>query len=147
MKARASRFTRSVCETFAFATSETLSINSGNRLMHVVTNVRSIKCDLFVFSSVLTQAFIQNDFNPEDIPFQTLPTMSDTVLRTMLPDKEGKVFSANLHEGIFITYFTYLVLVTLFCIFCIFIIADIWIDAYCLLQIFGSMPSSVSLYK
>ena len=109
MKARASRFTRSVCETFAFATSETLSINSGNRLMHVVTNVRCIKCDLFVFSSVLTQAFIQNDFNPEDIPFQTLPTMSDTVLRTMLPDKEGKVFSANLHEGISVAYFTYFV--------------------------------------
>jgi hypothetical protein len=43
------------------------------------------------------------------------------VLRTMLPDKEGKVFSANLHEGLFITYFTYLVLITLFRIFCIFI--------------------------
>jgi hypothetical protein len=50
---------------------------------------------------MLNQAFIQYDFNPEDIPFSTLPTMSEAVLRTMLPDKEGKVFSANLHEGLF----------------------------------------------
>ena len=70
---------------------------------------------------MLNQAFIQDDFNPEDIPFSTLPAMSESVLRTMLPDKEGKVFSANLHEGLFITYYTYLVLITLFCIFCIFI--------------------------
>ena len=56
---------------------------------------------------MLNQAFIQDNFNLEDIPFRTLPTMSDTVLKTMLPDKEGKVFSANLHEGILYTYFTY----------------------------------------
>ena len=40
LKARASRFTRSVCETVAFATSETVSINSGNRLMQAVANIR-----------------------------------------------------------------------------------------------------------
>jgi hypothetical protein len=40
LEARASRFTRSVCETFAFATSETVSINSGNRLIQAVANVR-----------------------------------------------------------------------------------------------------------
>ena len=56
---------------------------------------------------MLNSAFIQDNFNPEDIPFRSLPTMSDTVLKTMLPDKEGKVFSANLHEGIFHTNFTY----------------------------------------
>ncbi len=56
---------------------------------------------------MLNQAFIQDDFNTEDIPFRTLPTMSEAVLRTMLPDKERKVYSANLHEGIFVTYFTY----------------------------------------
>ncbi len=85
--------------------------------MQAATNVRCIMCDMFVFSNVLTQAFIQNDFNPEDIPFRTLPTMSDTVLQTMLPDKEGKVFSANLHEGISVTYFTYYVLFTIYFIF------------------------------
>ena len=72
---------------------------------------------------MLNQAFIQDDFNPEDIPFRTLPNMSEAVLRTMLSDKEGKVYSANLHEGIFVTYFTYFALFTVlsvFCIFCIF---------------------------
>jgi hypothetical protein len=64
---------------------------------------------------MLNQAFIQDDFNPEDIPFRTLPTMSDTVFQIMLSDKEGKLFPANLHEGIFVTYFTYFV----HCIFCI----------------------------
>ncbi len=70
---------------------------------------------------MLIQAFIQDDFNPEDISFRTLPAVSEAVLRTMLPDKEGKVYSANLHEDIFVTYLTYFVLITLFCIFCIFI--------------------------
>jgi hypothetical protein len=70
---------------------------------------------------MLNQAFIQDNFNPEDIPFRTLPTMSDTVLKTMLPDKEGKVFSANLHEGIFHTYFTYFDIIDKFCIFYILI--------------------------
>jgi hypothetical protein len=50
---------------------------------------------------MLNQAFIQYDFNPEDIPFIILPTMSEAVLRTVLPEKEGKVFSSNLHEGLF----------------------------------------------
>jgi hypothetical protein len=48
---------------------------------------------------MLNQAFIQDDFYPEDIPFRTLPTMSETVLQTMLPGMEGKSFTANLHEG------------------------------------------------
>jgi hypothetical protein len=58
---------------------------------------------------MLNHAFFQEDFNLEDIPFRTLPTMSEAVLRTMLPEKEGKVFSANLHEGMSVTYFTYFV--------------------------------------
>ncbi len=56
MQTRASRFTRSVCETFSFATSETLSINSGNRLMQAVANVRYIMCNIcFVFEWCLTK--------------------------------------------------------------------------------------------
>ena len=35
----ASEFSRSLCETFAFATSETVSIHSGNRLIQTVGNV------------------------------------------------------------------------------------------------------------
>ncbi len=68
------------------------------------------------------QAFIQDDFNPEDIPFRTLPTMSEAVLKTMLPDKEGKVHSANLHEGILLLYFTHFATFTIFCIFYILLI-------------------------
>ncbi len=36
---RASQFSRSVCETFAFSTSETVSISSGNSLIQAVGNV------------------------------------------------------------------------------------------------------------
>ncbi len=57
---------------------------------------------------MLNQPFIQDDFNPEDIvPFRALPMMSQAVFQTMLPDKEGKFYAANLREGIFGTYFTY----------------------------------------
>ena len=42
LKHRASNFSRSVCEVFAFATSETVSIESGNRLLQAVGNVRSL---------------------------------------------------------------------------------------------------------
>jgi hypothetical protein len=34
--------------------------------------------------------------------------MSEAALQTILPNKEGKVYFANLHEGIFGTYFTIL---------------------------------------
>ncbi len=69
---------------------------------------------------MLDHAFIQDYLNPEDIPFSTLPTMSEAVLQSMLPENQGKVYSANLHEGIFVTYFTYFVLITVLCIFPIF---------------------------
>ena len=69
--------------------------------MQAVTNVRCIMCDMFFCVQVmLNQGFIQHDFNPEDIPFSRLPSMSEAVLQTMLPDKEGNVFPANLHEGL-----------------------------------------------
>jgi hypothetical protein len=42
LKQRASNFSRSLCETFAFATSETVSIESGNRLLQAVGNVSSL---------------------------------------------------------------------------------------------------------
>jgi hypothetical protein len=39
LKQRAPKFSRSHCETFAFATSETVSIASGNRLIQAVGNM------------------------------------------------------------------------------------------------------------
>ena len=78
LKERASEITRSVCETFAFATSETISIESGNRLIQAVGN---------------------DGFNPEDISFNTLPAMSNAVIQAMLPGNHGKIHTVNLHEG------------------------------------------------
>jgi hypothetical protein len=66
---------------------------------------------------MLNHAFIQDDFSP-DIPFRTLPTISEAVLQTMLPEKEGKIYFANLYEGMFVTYFHF-VLITIFRILCI----------------------------
>ena len=42
LKQHASKFSRSLCETFAFATTETVSIASGNRLVQTVGNVRKL---------------------------------------------------------------------------------------------------------
>jgi hypothetical protein len=47
---------------------------------------------------MLNHAFIQDDSDPEDIPFKTLPTMTEAVLQTMLPEKEGNVHFANLQR-------------------------------------------------
>ena len=75
---RASQLSRSLCETFAFATSETVSIASGNSLIQAVGN---------------------NDFNPLDIQYRTFPTMSKTVLEAMLPARSGEVYQVSFHEG------------------------------------------------
>jgi hypothetical protein len=75
---RASQFSRSVCETFAFAPSETVSIASGNQLMRSVGN---------------------DDFNPLDIPYRTFPAMSTAVLQAMLPGASGEVHVVSFHEG------------------------------------------------
>ncbi len=39
LKQQASKISRSLCETFAFATTETVSIASGNRLIQAVDNI------------------------------------------------------------------------------------------------------------
>jgi hypothetical protein len=72
---------------------KSLDASGGQRKIYHVLYVSLCSIDA-------NQAIIQDDFNPEDIPFRTLPTMSEAVLKTMLPDKEGKVHSANLHKGI-----------------------------------------------
>ncbi len=55
------------------------------------------------------QVFIHDDFNPTDIAFSTLLTMSKSVLETMLPAKEGTVQSTDHHEGIAITNYKYFI--------------------------------------
>jgi hypothetical protein len=46
----------------------------------------------------LIQAVGNDSFNPLDIPFNSLPTMSKAVL-AMLPDIQGEVFTVELHES------------------------------------------------
>jgi hypothetical protein len=41
---------------------------------------------------------LQSDFNPKDISFRTLRTMSDRLIKQMMPDE--KVHKIDLHEGI-----------------------------------------------
>jgi hypothetical protein len=81
LKERASKFSRSVCEAFSFATIETVLIASGNRLLQAMGN---------------------DDFNPLAIPYRTLPAMSTAVLREMLPDTAGEVHVVSFHEGTFL---------------------------------------------
>ena len=75
---RASQFSRSLCETFAFATSETVLIASGNSLI---------------------QAVGSSDFNPLDIQHRTFPTISKAVLEAILPARSGEVYQVSFHEG------------------------------------------------
>ena len=48
---------------------------------------------------VCTYAYnsFQEDFCPEDVPYSSLPTLSKSVLRAMLPDVE--IHEISLHEG------------------------------------------------
>jgi len=104
LKQRSSKFSRSLCETFAFATSETVSIASGNRLIETVGNV-SIFCIFFIFNICYKIhifniiRFVQAAFNPAGIEFQTFPTMATKIMKAMLPEHEGKIHKLSLHEG------------------------------------------------
>ena len=116
MKQRASKFSRSLCETFAFATSETVSIASGNRLIQTVRNVSifCIFCIFIIFNICYIICFVQAAFNPAGIEFQTFPTMATTIVEAMLPGHEGKVHKLSLHEG-----GVHLLQICIFHIFCI----------------------------
>ncbi len=48
---------------------------------------------------MLLKHFDQDRFNPRDIGFNTFPTMSRDILRTMLPGEHGKINKASIHEG------------------------------------------------
>jgi hypothetical protein len=78
LKERASKLSRSVCESFAFAATETVSITSGNRLLQAVGN---------------------HGFNPYAIPYTTWPTMSRAGLQIMLPETSGEVHVVSFHES------------------------------------------------
>ncbi len=80
MKQRASKFSRSVSETFAFATTETVSIESGNRLIQAVGNVSVLYTShinhILHILYILHIYFVQEAFDPAGIEFKTFPTMA-----------------------------------------------------------------------
>ena len=41
--------------------------------------------------------FCQSNFNPSDVPFRTMRTMSNRILKEMLPNEQIK--KVDLHEG------------------------------------------------
>jgi hypothetical protein len=73
LKQWAANFSLSVRQTFAFATSETVSIASGNRLIQAVRNVSIFW--MITFSS--HDSFCTGWFDPEGIEFNVFPTMSE----------------------------------------------------------------------
>ncbi len=48
---------------------------------------------------LLVKHFDQDLFNPRDIGFNTFPTMSRNILRTMPPGEHGKINKAPIHEA------------------------------------------------
>ncbi len=68
-------------------------------------------------------SLIWDDFNPRDINFNTMCTMSKRIVEAMLPGLEGKVLKASLHNGmnIFYIFVIYCILhiLYMFVIFCI----------------------------
>ncbi len=66
-KQQASKLSRFLCETFAFSTSETVSIGSGNSLLHAVGNVCVGRIWLIAWSGLI-HVLNQVHYNPEDIP-------------------------------------------------------------------------------
>ena len=122
MKHRASNFSRSLCETFAFATSETVSIASGNRLVQAVFNVRSLNTlHILHILNIKHIYVVQHAFDPAGIEFNTFPTMAQHIVGAMLPEHDGKIHKLSLHERkllwlemcIYDAYFAYL---TYFCL-------------------------------
>ena len=127
MKHQASNFSRSLCETFAFATSETVSIASGNRLIQAVGNVRSLNI-LHILHILNIQHIyvVQHAFDPAGIEFNTFPTMAQHIVGAMLPEHDAKIHKLSLHERKLL--WLEMCIYDTFCIFIIFCIFDIFLS-------------------
>ena len=127
MKHRASYFSRSLCETFAFATSETVSIGSGNRLIQAVGNVRSLNIlHILHILNIKHIYFVQHAFDPAGIEFNTFPTMAQRIVGAMLPEHDAKIHKLSLHERKLL--WLEMCIYDTFCIFIIFCIFNIFLS-------------------
>lgn len=57
-----------------------------------------IWCLLYLF-------YLQSQFNPRDVPYRTMRTMSNSIMNEMLPGE--KIYKVDLHEGTSIGWFGY----------------------------------------
>ena len=127
MKHRASNFSRSLRETFAFATSETVSIASGNRLVQAVGNVRSLNTlHILHILNIKHIYVVQHAFDPADIEFNSFPTMAQHIVGAMLPEHDGKIYKLSLHERKLL--WLEMCIYDTFCIFIIFCIFNVFLS-------------------
>jgi hypothetical protein len=93
LKQRASNFSRSLYGTFALATSETVSIASGNRLLQAVGNMSVMYIlhnnHILHILYILPIHFVQDAFDPAGIEFNTFLTT----------EQDGEVHKLSLHES------------------------------------------------
>ena len=57
-----------------------------------VSHLLELLIDLFYF------VYLQPNFNPSEVPFRTMRTMGDRIMKEMLPEEH--IHKVNLHEGI-----------------------------------------------
>ena len=125
LKSRTSTITRSVSEVFAYSTSRTISTQDTAVVLETFGNVSnlliSFKCylcylsyflylsylfylwHLFCFLYLLFLLYLQPQFNPSDIPFRTMRTMSNRLIKEILPGEQIK--HVDLHEGKILLFF------------------------------------------
>ncbi len=89
-----------------------------------------------MYTLAMYVSLTKGDFNPRDINFNTMCTMSKRIVEAMLPGLEGKVYKASLHEGmnIFYIFIIYCILHILYMIviFCILVLT-----AFCIIELDG----------
>jgi hypothetical protein len=110
LKNRTRTVTRSVSEVFAYSTSRTISAQDTAVILETFGNVSNLfmscivhLCYLYYLLYIeyilylLFLLLLQPQFNPSDIPFRTMRTMSNRLIKELLPGEQIK--HVDLHEG------------------------------------------------
>jgi hypothetical protein len=116
LKSRTSTITRSVSEVFAYSTSRTISAQDAAVVLETFGNVSNLVmscivylcyllyllnieylCHLVYLLYLLHLLYLQLQFNPSDIPFRSMRTMSNRLIKEILPGEQIK--HVDLHEG------------------------------------------------
>ena len=116
LKSRTSTITRSVSEVFAYSTSRTISAQDAAVVLETFGNVSNLVMSCIVYLCYLSYLlnieylchlvyllylfhllYLQPQFNPSDIPFRSMRTMSNRLIKEILPGEQIK--HVDLHEG------------------------------------------------